>query len=113
MRQSHLAFSPSLGIYRGFTEADNFSLNLCDAAKYERLFGPVPDPVALLARKDPERRFHVVVTCSVSDTSPENAVAEFFSAARDVGAMSADIYEEGVDGKTEIHNPEEIAPIAR
>lgn len=113
MQKDRAAFSPSLGIYRGFSAADNLSLNTCDALTYETVFGPVPDPVALLGRKYPERRFHVVVTCSVSDTSPENAMAEFFSAARDAGAMSADIYEEGVDGKTEFHKPEEIAPIAR
>lgn len=93
-RTERLAFSPSLGVYRGLTEADNFSLNLCDAAKYERLFGSVPDPVALLVPKSAVRRFHVVMTFRARTLSPESALKEFMVAAPCASWMTATIYED-------------------
>lgn len=50
MRTERVAFSPSLGVYRGLTEADKASLNICCAETYQRVFRElVPDPVDLLA----------------------------------------------------------------
>lgn len=117
-QEVRFALSPALGLSRPLLHGEAYELTACSAADYERLHGPIPDPLApeqILQREkkqaSQERRFNIQLSYSTIGTSPEDALATFFAAVTRPGAMVAEIYEEGVERVVEIDG-DEIVRIA-
>ena len=77
-RLTHSAFSPSLGVYRGFSLKEISGLDHCTQDEYRKRFGRIPDPIALLS-EDPDAgrspRFTITLSYTVEGENPESALA--------------------------------------